>query len=59
MGKKITLIVPDDTISLIVAYQIIEGFDITMGQTTISTNSIKEEHTLDLNKEWVEAKAKE
>lgn len=56
MSKKVTLIVPDDTKSLIVAYQIVEGFDLTMGQSTIGTESIKNEFTLDIEKEWIKGK---
>ena len=56
MSKRVTLIVPDDTKSLIVAYQIVEGFDLTMGQSTIGTESIKSEFTLDIEKEWIKGK---
>ena len=60
MSKKVTLIVPDDTTSLIVAYQIVESYKtISMGQTTVGTEQIKNEEVIDLSKKWEEDKSKE
>lgn len=57
MTKKVTLIVPNDTTALIVAYQIIEGHRlISMGQQTIGTETIKNEEVIDINKEWLKSK---